>query len=522
MGKNPGEEALQELIGSLRYDPATFCQVVYNWGSGELSGSNGLRAWQSDICNVIGDHLKNPETRFKPLRMATASGHGIGKSSLVSMLIDWGLSTCVDTKIVVTANTENQLRTKTWPEVIKWFRNSINSHWFGTTATAVMSVEDSHVSTWRADAIAWSENNTEAFAGLHNQGKRLVLIFDEASSISDKVWEVAEGAMTDANTEIIWLVFGNPTMNTGRFRECFGKFKHRWVTRQIDSRTVEGTNKEQMQSWVDDYGEDSDFVRIRVRGEFPRSGNLQFISSEDVEAARKRQPTANLYDPCVMGVDVARYGSDSSVICIRRGRDASSVRWVIMRGVDTMTLASRIVEMSNLHHSDVIFVDEGGVGGGVVDRLRQLRKSVIGVQFGGAADRTQDTISGSVHYANKRAEMWGYMRDWLKGGAIPDDPDLAQDLTGVQYGHVFKNGHETIILEKKADMMKRGLASPDRGDALALTFAYHVEKSDHTHDFERGNRTNSSHKVRYDPLDMDYVSRDISGGDDNSVYNRDW
>lgn len=504
LGSNPGESSLQELIGSLRYDPATFCKVAYNWGTGELSGSDGLRAWQEDIANVIGNHLKNPLTRFTPLQIAVSSGHGIGKSSLISMLIDWGMSTCVDTKIVVTANTENQLRTKTWPEVIKWFRNSINSHWFGTTATAVMSTEDSRVSTWRADAIPWSENNTEAFAGLHNQGKRLVLFFDEGSSIVDKVWEVAEGAMTDSNTEILWIVFGNPTQNTGRFRECFGKFKHRWVTRQIDSRTVEGTNKQQIQQWVDDYGEDSDFVRVRVRGEFPRSGNLQFISSEDVEASRKRPPEAKLWDARVMGVDVARFGDDSSVICFRQGRDAQSNRWIKLRNVDTMTLAAHIVDAAKWFHPDAIFVDGGGVGGGVVDRLRMLRQPVFEVQFGSSADRSVETGEGSVHYANKRAEMWGNMRDWLRGGSIPDDPDLAQELTGVQFGYIFRDGRDTIMLEKKVDMKKRGLGSPDAADCLALTFAYPVMPSDHRDQFE--NAIKSGHKGKnYNPYDIERV-----------------
>ena len=126
-----------------------------------------------------------------------------------------------------------------------------------------------HAKTWRADFVPWSEHNTEAFAGLHNKGKRIVLIFDEASAIADKVWEVAEGALTDEGTEIIWIAFGNPTRNVGRFRECFRRFKHPVEGRQIDSRTVEGTNKEQIAKWAADYGEDSDFFKVRVRGMFP-------------------------------------------------------------------------------------------------------------------------------------------------------------------------------------------------------------------------------------------------------------
>lgn len=493
------ENNLVNAMALVKHNPSLFCKIAYPWGKGELQGSSGLRAWQEDIMQVIGKHLQDPKTRHTPLQIAVASGHGPGKSCIVAMVVDWALSTCVGAKVVVTANTENQLRTKTWPEVTKWVRNSVNAHWFENTATAVISIEKEQSLNWRADAIPWSENNTEAFAGLHNAGKRLVLLFDEASAISDKVWEVAEGAMTDADTEIIWLAFGNPTQNTGRFRECFGKFKHRWVTRQIDSRTVEGTNKAQIQTWIDDYGEDSDFVRVRVRGEFPRSGSLQFIPSNTVEAARLRPPAAYPKDVRVMGVDVARFGDDASCICFRQGRDAASIRWEVMRSVDTMTLAAKVAEMAERYKPDAIFVDGGGVGGGVVDRLRMLRVPVIEVQFGAKADRAQDTLSGPVHYANKRAEMWGYMRDWLVGGSIPDHPDLADELTGVQYGYVFKDGRDVIMLEKKSDMKKRGLSSPDMADSLALTFAYPVQSVDHTRDLQSMNVSNDTYAT-YNPF----------------------
>ena len=129
-----------------------------------------------------------------------------------------------DTRIVVTANTDTQLRTKTWPEVTKWLRLLINRDWFKATATAVFSTETRHERLWRADAIPWSEENTEAFAGLHNKGRRVIVIFDEASGISDRIWEVSEGALTDEGTEIIWLAFGNPTRNTGAFASASGAF----------------------------------------------------------------------------------------------------------------------------------------------------------------------------------------------------------------------------------------------------------------------------------------------------------
>lgn len=490
------ENRIIKLMATLRHDPLGFAKVAYPWGTGDFEGAQGPRQWQADTLDTIGRHLRDPTTRFTPLMLAVASGHGIGKSAEIGMILDWGISTCADTKIVVTANTESQLRTKTWPEISKWMRASINAHWFTVTATSIYTKDISHERTWRADAIPWSENNTEAFAGLHNKGRRIIVLVDEGSAISDRIYEVIEGALTDEETEIILVVFGNPTRNTGRFRECFGRFKHRWVTRQIDSRNVEGTNKQQIAQWVEDYGEDSDFVRVRVKGEFPRAGSMQFIDGDAVEAARKREPESHLGDVLVMGVDVARYGDDQTVIVIRRGRDAITIPWVKLRQADTMTVAARIMDLAQQYNPDSIFVDEGGVGGGVVDRLLMLKQPVIGVQFGGAADRSRDKAEGKVTYANKRAEMWGNMRDWLKGGAIPDDPDLAADLTGVEYGYTMVKGQDAIILEKKSDMKKRGLASPDLADALAITFAYPVFPTDHSTSFKGGGK----HQIDYEPL----------------------
>lgn len=506
---NNTETRLIDFVADHVHDPLGYVQSSFEWNKGELGGSTGPRAWQRDILDTIGKHLRDPATRHQPIQIAVASGHDIGKSALISMILQWGESTSPDTKGVVTANTDTQLRTKTWPEVTKWFRLALNAHWFKPTATAVSAVDESRERTWRADAIPWSETTTESFAGLHNKGRRIILIFDEASAISDKIWEVAEGALIDEDTEIIWLVFGNPTRNVGRFRECFGKFRHRWITRQIDSRTVEGTNKLQIQKLVEDYGEDSDFVRVRVKGEFPRAGTMQFIGGDIVGEARKREAYANLGDPLVMGVDVARFGDDQSVIVIRRGRDARTIPWMRFRGIDTMVLAAKVMELQNQYQCDAIFIDGGGVGGGVIDRLRMLKQNVIEVSFGGAADRAISTSDGQVVYYNKRAEMWGYMRDWLKGGSIPDDPELVSNLEGVEYSYKPLRGIDSIILEKKDDMKKRGLASPDDADALALTFAYPVMPSDHTDAFLHGG--GPQHTVEYDPFSRDRVNPGVKG-----------
>jgi hypothetical protein len=318
--------------------------------------------------------------------------------------------------------------------------------------------------------VPWSERNTEAFAGLHNKDKRAILIFDEASAIPDIIWETAEGAKTDADTQIIWCVFGNPTRNSGRFRDCFERFKNRWWTEQVDSRSVAITNKAQFKQWIEDYGEDSDFVRVRVRGVFPRVGEMEFISSEDVDAAMQREPVSALTDPLAIGVDVARYGNAESVIFFRKGRDAQTLPMRYYRGLNTVELAQQVFEAHQQYRTDGIFIDGGGVGGGVVDNVRQLHLYCYDVQFG-AKDDVGGWATGNdgEKYANKRAAMWGAMRAWIKTGALPSDADLRAQLTGLTYTY---NLQGAIQLEKKEDMAKRGLLSPDRADALALTFAY--------------------------------------------------
>ncbi len=461
---------LAEDIAGFTHDPLGYAMYAFPWGEGPLAGHEGPRQWQVDVMEDIRDHLENPQTRHEPLRIAVASGHGIGKSALISMLMPWGLDTCEDARVVITANTEQQLRTKTWPEVLKWRNLSVTRDWWRPTKTGIFSAVPGHDENWRADAVTWSENNTEAFAGLHNVGKRIIIITDESSTIADKVWEVIEGALTDEGTELIWIAFGNPTRNTGRFRECFGRFRHLWKTRHIDSRDVEGTNKKYLAELASTYGEESDIVKVRVRGLFPSASSMQFIPSDLVEAARTREMKTAHDEPLVMGVDVARFGDDASTIYFRRGRDARSIPPERMRQVDTMQLAARVAELYRKHGATAVFVDEGGIGAGVVDRLKMLGVPVFGIQFGGKPLGAVNLGEG-VKVANRRAEMWAIMRSWLNDGAIPDDQQLQDDLTGVEYGF---NSRDEIQLERKDHMKARGLASPDDGDGLGLTFAMPV------------------------------------------------
>jgi len=259
----------------------------------------------------------------------------------------------------------------------------------------------------------------------------------------------------------IWIAFGNPTQNTGRFRDCFGRLSHRWITRQIDSRSSSIPNKKQIQDWIDDYGEDSDFVRVRVKGEFPRASVSQFIPGDVVDDAMKRFINFDLiqHQPVVIGVDVSRFGDDESVICVRKGLKVLEV--ARFQKMDTMSFAGKVADKVQEYKPTGTFIDVVGIGAGVVDRLRQLQvDGIFEVNAGLPASKDKE-------YYNKRAEMWDDMRKWLKLGDIPKGDELKEQLIGPEYGFDAKN---RLQLERKEDMKKRGLKSPDIGDALAHTF----------------------------------------------------
>lgn len=473
---DPQTDTIVNRLSECRRDPLKYVETFFPWGRGALAGFPGPRAWQAHTLASLRDHLANPATRHTPFRDAVASGHGIGKSAEVAMLVKWALDTCIDTRVVVTANTEAQLLTKTWPELLKWHRLSRTHAMFRATANAFVSTVPGREKHWRADAVTWSTHNTEAFAGLHNLGKRIVLIFDEASGIDDRIWEVAQGALTDRETELIWIARGNPTRNSGAFRQCFGAQRNLWHTRQIDSRGVEGINRDYLDEVVRAFGETSDMARVRVLGEFPNASSLQFIGMDTVGKARVREAQSLPSDPIVFGVDCARFGDDRSVLAIRRGRDARSIPWKRWQGADTMQVAGEVAMQAQHFRPEAIFVDGGAMGPGVIDRLRQLGvANVHEVHFGGKGGATEWAAGVRVRTANKRAEMWASMRGWLELGAIPDDQRLADDLTGVEFAY---NANQQIQLEKKEHVKARGLASPDEGDALACTFAAPVPPRD--------------------------------------------
>ncbi len=456
-------------------DPEAFVLFAFPWGQTNtpLAHFKGPRKWQREVLRTIKKHIEDNQGKidFDTLRMAVSSGRGIGKSALVGWLILWMLTTRIGSSVIVSANSESQLKSVTWAELIKWSAMLINSHWWEVSATKLVPAQwvcelverDLKKGTryWAAEGKLWSAENPDSYAGVHNQDG-MMLIFDESSGIPNPIWEVGAGFFTENTPNRFWLAFSNPRRNEGYFFECFNAKRAFWNTRTVDARTVEDTDKAVYEQIIAEYGEDSSQAKVEVYGEFPSAGEDQFISPLLVQDAMVRPRWKDVTAPIVMGVDPARGGADSTVILVRQGRDIVAIKRY--SGEDTMAIVGRVIEAIEEFKPIMTVIDEGGLGYGILDRLTEQRYKVRGVNFGSRAKQ-------SIAFGNKRAEIWNDMRNWLKTASIPEDRQLKADLIGPMKR---PNSSGTIFLEGKKEMRSRGLASPDAADALAVTFAFPI------------------------------------------------
>jgi hypothetical protein len=478
------DRALAEFIAQFHDDPLGFVMAAYPWKT-EASiqvcklpepwslvydSEFGPDAWACEFLEALGRKIR--ERKFdprspspvEPIRESVVSGHGIGKSAMVAWLTDFVMSTRPHSKGTITANTAEQLTTKTWAQVVKWTNLCITAHWFNVTTgkgSMRMTAKESP-ETWACSAQTCREGESEAFAGQHAPTGTSFYIFDEASNIADIYHEVSEGGLTDG--EPMKFAFGNGTRNTGWFKDTFGILKHRWGNTHVDSRSVQITNKRELDGWIADHGIDSDYVKVRIRGMFPAQSVKQFISETDVDAAEKRTLRLEQYTfaPKILTLDNAWEGDDEGVIGLRQGLRYDVLR-TFAKNDNDVVIANLLGQLEIEHKADAVFID-GGYGTGVASIGRTLGRSWMLVWF---AEHSMNP--GCL---NKRAEMWYQMREWLKaGGVIPNDPVLHRDLIGVE---TVPRLDGKIQLESKKDMKKRKLASPGRADALALSFAYPV------------------------------------------------
>src|SRR5262245_16569574 len=422
---------LAEAVADYYADPLGFVLLAFPWGEKgtPLENYQGPDKWQRDLLKAVGDEVKRNKfdgiKPVAPIRRAVSSGHGIGKSTLSAWLVMWIMSTRAHAQGTVTANTYTQLETKTWAAVKRWAKLCITAHWF-TVADHRMYHTD-HKDSWFCAPASSKEENSEAFAGQHAATSTSFYIFNEDSGIPNKIHEVAEGGLTDGEPMI--FLFGNCTRLTGHFYQAtFGNLRKVWHPVIVDSRESKFTNKEQIKEWIELYGEDSDFVRVRVKGIAPRASDAQFIDQERIIQAQQR-PVMEMPDtPLVAGCDLAGGGSDDNVVRFRRGLDGKSIAPIRIKGEltrDPQVMVTRLAEILERdyegHRVHTLFLDSAGIAGPIGMRLRALGyRNVQEVNFG--SDSPDDKTRFMRDY------MWQRMKDWLLQGSIDPSPDLEADL----------------------------------------------------------------------------------------------
>ncbi len=478
------EQQLIAQILSFQDDPEGFVMYTFPWGQpGPLENFKGPRAWQLKALQQIRAHIlnnrnlvmnnKDPEL----MRLARASGRGIGKSAFLAWIALWLFSCKPASTVLVSANTEQQLSTTTFPEIRKWATMALHAHWFDHNAMSIKPqgwlIENLKATTkfddayWYIQAKLWSSENPDAYAGPHSQVAMAVL-FDEASGIAGNIWPVAGGYFTDKTTHRLWTAISNPRNPSGAFFECFNSNREQWNHESIDARTVTENDAGIYRDIIKQYGEDSDEARVEVYGEFPRQGDENFISRGEVMDAVARIPEPDHHAPLIMGVDPARMGGDKAVIAFRQGRDASSIEPIVYPKCTTSEMAEYCAMAIDKYKPDAVMVEADGVGGPVIELLTAAGYRVISVV---AASTARDPDKYYLH----RTELWGRMRDWLSTASLPDHKDLINDMCGMRYKLNLKG---QLALWPKDKMKKEGFASPDYADALAMTFSKTIARGD--------------------------------------------
>lgn len=467
------EAMLREDVASYYADPLGFVLAMYPWGQPGtlLEQESGPDDNQREFLTALGEEVRrrgfDGNTPVMPIQMAESSGHGTGKSAKGAWIADWILSTRPDSIGTVTAGTETQLKERTWAAIQSWTHLCYTAHWFEVQSFGIYSKV--RPKTWKLVRQSCRPENAQSFAGQHAKTSTSWFLFDEASEVRDPIWETAYGGLTDG--EPMFFAWGQPVRNTGEFyRVCFGSRSERWNHRRVDSRTSRFTNQALIAQWQADYGEDSDYFKVRVLGLPPSASELQYIEKARVDLARRRTQIALPDEPLIAGFDVSGGGKAWNVIRFRRGLNGHVRPAIRIPGERDPERSERVGICAELlrdrrpeHRVAALFVD-AAFGAPIVARLRALGyTNVYEINFGGQ--------SPDAHQLNMRAHMYAKGKEWLTHGALPDDDLLCDQLSLAGY-HINASGK--LVIESKADIQARGEASPDDSDAFLLTFAQPV------------------------------------------------
>lgn len=427
------------FVDAYRDDPVSFVT--------EVLGAKPL-PWQIKFLEAIASGER---------RISVRAGHGVGKSTVCSWALIWHMVTRYPQKSVVTAPTASQLFDALFSELKAWINKLPPAlqelfEVFSDRINMKASPESSFIS-----ARTSSADRPEALAGIHSE--HVLIVVDEASAIPESVFEAAAGSMSGHSATTILI--SNPTRNSGLFYQTHHTLASDWFRIHVscvDNPLVSSDFVAQIKAT---YGEDSNAFRIRVLGDFAAADDDTLIPASLVDSARVRDVPTSPSDDLVYGLDVARFGTDRTALCKRRGNVVLEIRsW---GGLDLMQTVGQVVNEAKNDNPSEICVDTIGLGSGVADRLREMGYNVRDVNVSESSAMNPN--------ANKlRDELWMSVKDWLETKAVklPKDDTLRHELVAPRY--TFTSSGK-IVVESKDSLRKRGMRSPDLADSLCLTFA---------------------------------------------------
>ena len=448
-----------ERIPLYRKDPVLFANEVLRFKPDN---------WQQ---KALMDLAGNPKVAIK-------SGQGVGKTGMEAVALLWFLSCFPYPRVVATAPTKQQLHDVLWSEISKWMsRSPLLSSILKWTKTYIYMIGNEK----RWFAVARTATKPENMQGFHEDN--MLFIVDEASGVADPIMEAILGTLTGENNKL--LMCGNPTRTSSTFFDAFNGDRALYQCHTVSSADSPRTNKQNIRSLIRKYGKDSNVVLVRVYGEFPKQEDDVFIILSVIEQCGSRiyeLPEDKGMPYIIFGVDVARFGDDETVIYRNvKGKLKMVAR---RRGQDLMATVGDIVaqyrkvirEFPEYGGRIYVNIDDTGVGGGVTDRLREVRREeklnrMFVIPINAAEKIETDTKEGreaAERYNNLTTHMWAVLRDLLENRQIEIEDD-AETFAQISVRKYFMASNGKLELESKKEMKKRGVRSPDRGDAAALS-----------------------------------------------------
>lgn len=417
-------------------------------------------AWQEDILRIFPSQP----------RIAMKACKGPGKTCLLAWLCWNFLLTRPHPKIAASSISSDNLRDNLWAEMATWLHKSpLLQAAFTWQAERIVNKESPE--TWWMSARTWSrsanaEQQGNTLAGLH--APYVMIVLDESGGIPDAVMANSEGIGSSA-TEWHIVQAGNPTHLEGPLYRACTRERHLWHVVEITSdpdnpKRTPRVSIQWAKDQIDKYGRDNPWVLVNVFGQFPPSSLNSLIGPDEVNAVLGKHIRLDQYAHAarILGVDVARFGDDPSIIFPRQGQ--ATFTPIVLRNATSIHGAGVVATKWNDWSADAAMVDgTGGYGSGWIDALQDIGRSPIDVQFSGKANDPK--------FFNKRAEIWWDMCEAIKHGTVlPDVPEIVAELTTPTY--TFKG--DKILIEDKDQVKLRLGRSPNYADALACTYAQPV------------------------------------------------